>query len=79
MPETFTALGSLVSLRLRGNWLSAIPADLFAPLARLSLLDVSKNYIEEVPVTVLRHLETRISTLRLEGKQIILYYMFDIV
>lgn len=70
MPEVFANLVSLVSLRLRGNWLSGLPAELFAPLARLSVLDLSHNFIETVPATVLRHLETRISTLRLEGKQI---------
>lgn len=68
MPEVFANLISLVSLRLRGNWLTGLPADLFAPLARLSVLDLSHNFIETVPATVLRHLETRISTLRLEGK-----------
>ena len=71
VPEAFANLISLVSLRLRGNELLGLPADLFGPLARLSVLDLSFNLIETVPATVLRHLETRISTLRLEG-------MFDV-
>ncbi|XP_035710126.1 protein artichoke [Folsomia candida] len=65
-PETFANLISLVTLRIRGNWLTGLPAELFGPLARLAVLDLSHNFIESVPSTVLRHLETRISTLKLE-------------
>jgi len=70
MPEVFLNLVSLVSLRLRDNILSTLPFDLFSPLARLSVLDLSHNYIESIHTTVLRQLETRISTLRLQGTTI---------
>jgi Leucine-rich repeat (LRR) protein len=68
-PESFANLISLVTLRIRGNWLTTLPPDLFGPLARLAVLDISHNFIESIPSTVLRHLETRISALKLEGKR----------
>ena len=66
--DVFSSLTSLVFLRLRGNWLTNIPGELFGSLARLSVLDLSHNFVENVSSKVQRYLETRISTLRLEGK-----------
>lgn len=69
--NTFRQLNGLAELRLMGNRLTAIAADAFKSLMALQVIDLRRNYFEQMPLLALKPLETHIRTLQIEGM-----YMF---
>lgn len=43
-------------------------SDAFKPLKRLRILDLSTNYLEQIPLEAFRPLETQIRSIRTEGE-----------
>lgn len=64
---TLIHLKNLRELLLSGNRLTVIPADSFKSLRKLELLDIRKNYFENIPLRALKPLETHIKQLRIAG------------
>lgn len=58
----------MAELYLYGNWISAVESDAFKPLKRLRILDLSTNYLEQIPLEAFKPLETQIRSIRTEGE-----------
>lgn len=64
---TFRHLISLTELHLMGNRVTAIASDAFKYLNGLHVLDLRRNYFEQIPLRALKPLETHIKTIKIEG------------
>lgn len=64
---TFRHLVGLIELHLMGNRMTTISSDAFKYLNALQVLDLRKNYFEQIPLRALKPLETHIKTMRVEG------------
>ncbi|XP_066246926.1 protein artichoke-like [Euwallacea similis] len=64
---TFTYLSNVVELYLQGNRILLIAGDCFKPLRRLGVLNLSKNYLEQIPLEALKPLETQVKSIQAEG------------
>lgn len=64
---TFRHLVGLTELHLMGNRMTSIASDAFKYLSALQVLDLRRNYFEQIPLRALKPLETHIKTMRVEG------------
>ncbi|KAG4072974.1 hypothetical protein HA402_006654 [Bradysia odoriphaga] len=62
----FKHLTELNELHLMGNRITTISTDAFKYVKSLKVLDLRKNYFEQVPLPALKPLETHIKSLRIE-------------
>jgi Leucine-rich repeat (LRR) protein len=63
IPEAVLRLPSLTSLNIAGNGFSTLPADLFASLSSLEVLDVSHNSLSSLPDGIANCTGLRVLTL----------------
>lgn len=64
---TFRHLIGLTELYLMGNRMTAIASEAFKYSNALQVLDLRRNYFEQIPLRALKPLETHIKTMRVEG------------
>jgi Leucine-rich repeat (LRR) protein len=63
----FKNLANLNEMYLNGNRIIQIASDSFKMLKHLIVLDLRKNYFENIPLRALKPLETHLKSLRIEG------------
>ncbi|KAG8313701.1 hypothetical protein J6590_002172 [Homalodisca vitripennis] len=65
--SSFKNLKSLTELHLQGNWLSYIAPEALKYQTNLQVLQLNRNYFDDLPLKVFRSVEPRLNTLATEG------------